>query len=252
MSPARQQPPSRHAVAAGYDEAAAGYEERHGDDRSVTRFAVIETPLLAAARGRRRVLEVGCGTGRLLAQVSAPTRVGVDISAAMLAIARRRGLAVVRGDAHQLPFADAAFDVVLAGKGAFRYLDKVRAFAECSRVLRRGGLLGLHHYAARVYVLRDLYRRWSTSHAGQVPATAEHETGPEVGKRCAAARTRSGAGWALADERALDTAAAQAGLRIHQRHLFRPIRWRPYAVRVPTWLPGHWWSHCVLLFRKEK
>ncbi|MCA9674618.1 MAG: class I SAM-dependent methyltransferase, partial [Myxococcales bacterium] len=65
---------------------------------------------LAATRGARAVLELGCGTGRLLAQVDAPVRLGIDVAAGMLAHARARGLAVARADAHALPFADDTFD----------------------------------------------------------------------------------------------------------------------------------------------
>src|SRR5690606_28633707 len=107
---------------------------------------------LAAVRGRARILELGVGTGRLLADLArAPgtrTAIGVDVSAAMLAEAARKRLAVARADAHHLPFADARFDAILAGGGVFRYLDTPAALAECARVLVPDGVLAIHQFAA--------------------------------------------------------------------------------------------------------
>ncbi|MGM0604633.1 MAG: class I SAM-dependent methyltransferase [Halobacteriota archaeon] len=75
--------------------------------------------------GRRRVLDVGCGTGELtgvLAAEATPvdseeptaTVVGVDADRSLLAVAQREtGLPYVAGDARRLPFADDAFDLVV-------------------------------------------------------------------------------------------------------------------------------------------
>ncbi len=149
-------------VASGYDAGAGTYDQRHADPVARRRAARIEAPLLAAVRGRARLLELGVGTGRLLADLArAPgTRVavGIDVSAAMLAEAARKHLAVARADAHHLPFADARFDAVLAGGGVFRYLDAAPALAECARVLVAGGVLAIHQFAASPLRLRGLSR----------------------------------------------------------------------------------------------
>ena len=106
---------------------------------------------------RGRVIELGCGTGRLLIPLARRrTRVtGIDRSAAMLARARRRAArlpprrrpSLVQGDIRALPFGDAAVGAVLAPYGMLQSLlterDLDRALREVGRVLRPGGLFGV-------------------------------------------------------------------------------------------------------------
>jgi ubiquinone/menaquinone biosynthesis C-methylase UbiE len=98
----------------------------------------------------KRVLDLGCGSGDLtLALVHAGARVtAVDLSAGMLAVARRRcerfwagpaQPAFVAAAAEDLPFADDAFDVVV-GRFILHHLDMARAPAEIARVLAPGGI----------------------------------------------------------------------------------------------------------------
>jgi SAM-dependent methyltransferase len=106
-------------------------------------------------RERGRVLELGCGTGRLLAPLSRAGRslIGIDRSPAMLEIARRkiRRLRVrpvlVRGDVTQLPLASGSVHAVIGPYGLLQSLvterDLDAALCETARVLRRGGLFGV-------------------------------------------------------------------------------------------------------------
>jgi SAM-dependent methyltransferase len=57
------------------------------------------------------------------------------------AFSRSRGIDVVRGDAHRLPFADGCFDVVLACDVLEHLADDRRAIRELRRVLRPEGTL---------------------------------------------------------------------------------------------------------------
>ena len=72
---------------------------------------------LGDLRGRR-VLDVGCGTGRLLAALVSEAHAkawGIDESAEMVAVARETlsaGVGVRRGTAERLPFRDGWFDRV--------------------------------------------------------------------------------------------------------------------------------------------
>jgi len=108
-------------------------------------------------RERARVLELGCGTGRLLLPLvrAGAAITGVDRSAPMLAraqarlrrLSRRKRSRLVRGDIRALPFPTGHFGVVLAPYGMLQSLlrdrDFDRALGEAARMLRPGGLLGI-------------------------------------------------------------------------------------------------------------
>lgn len=81
------------------------------------------------------VLEIGCGTGDLLAALSTSRGVGVDISAKTVEIARAKhpGLTFLVGDAEDLPLSE-QFDYVILSD-VIGYLDDVqRAFEQVNKV----------------------------------------------------------------------------------------------------------------------
>jgi SAM-dependent methyltransferase len=92
-----------------------------------------------------RLLDAGCGAGLAL-QVAAQrgARVsGIDAAQALVAIARERlaGADIRVGEIEELPFADAAFDVV-TGFNSFQYAgDRVRALSDAKRVAKPGGVV---------------------------------------------------------------------------------------------------------------
>jgi SAM-dependent methyltransferase len=109
----------------------------------------------------KRVLELGCGAAQwahFLAERGARV-VGLDLSERQLRHARERwarrpelDVALVHGDAEQLPFASAAFDVVFCDHGAMTFADPRRTVPEVARVLRPGGLFAFNNSSP----LRDL------------------------------------------------------------------------------------------------
>lgn len=122
-------------------------------ERAWGRWPAEEVVRAVARTGRTnlRVLEVGCGAGAQLWYLAHESHraVGLDFAPAALDQATRRladeGLRVplLRGDARALPFADAAFDLVLDVE-AWSCLPEAAAAAswhEAGRVLAPGGTL---------------------------------------------------------------------------------------------------------------
>jgi SAM-dependent methyltransferase len=111
-------------------------EDRHWWYRSLHAF------VLARLAGARCVLDVGCGTGGMLALLPGARCAGVDLAPAALAHARARGLtSLTRASACSLPFADGTFDAVLALDLLYHrdVEEEEEALAECRRVARPGG-----------------------------------------------------------------------------------------------------------------
>ncbi len=98
--------------------------------------------------GAARVLDLGCGEGqvaRLAVAGGAREVVGVDVSTAQIAEARRRGggVAYVRAAADALPLASGHFDAVVCCLVLEHVADLDGALDEAGRVLRPGGRLVL-------------------------------------------------------------------------------------------------------------
>jgi SAM-dependent methyltransferase len=94
-------------------------------------------------------IELGCGTGYVSAWMArrGARPVGIDLSKEQLATARRlqeeHGLSfpLHEGNAEELPFPDASFDLAISEYGASIWADPYRWIPEASRVLRPGGEL---------------------------------------------------------------------------------------------------------------
>ncbi len=98
-----------------------------------------------ALRPGLRALELGCGTGVFLERVarSGAAIVGLDLSEDLLAKARLRMAAfpnveLALGNAEQLPYPEASFDLVY-GSSVLHHLSLDAALGEAYRVVRPGG-----------------------------------------------------------------------------------------------------------------
>ena len=83
------------------------------------------------------VLEIGCGTGDLLAALAPFRGVGIDISPKTLEIARAKhpGLTFLAGDAEDIPLSE-PFDYILLSDLIGYFDDVQRAFEQLNRVCR--------------------------------------------------------------------------------------------------------------------
>jgi SAM-dependent methyltransferase len=111
-------------------------------------------PLLDALELKpgQTLLDVACGPGYVAAEAARRGAVvtGVDFSAAMVELARRRhpALQLREGDAQALPFADASFDALAMNFGLLHLDQPQQALAEAARVLAPGGRFGFTVWAA--------------------------------------------------------------------------------------------------------
>jgi len=138
------------AVSVDFGARAPSYDRiRPVDDnwRRVFELVVAEADLCG-----RRVLDLGCGTGRLsvaLAEQGLARVWGVDASPEMLEVARGKVPASVglkEGRAEQLPFRDDWFERVVMWL-VVHCVDRPAAFAEVGRVLAPGGRLAVVTFA---------------------------------------------------------------------------------------------------------
>jgi len=160
---------------------AAGYDQRRfGGPASRYKQTVMMnaiTALIGPLEGKR-ILDVGCGTGRGVVKFAqcAAFSVGSDFSLDMLSYAARKvagnsTCAFVRAVSQQLPFSDAAFDVVTALN--FLHLFKVETqramIAEMKRVVRPGGIIVLEFDNALQGLVVGTYKRWLRDERGSFP-----------------------------------------------------------------------------------
>jgi ubiquinone/menaquinone biosynthesis C-methylase UbiE len=129
-------------------------------------------------RAHGRVIEVAIGTGRNLPHYRAETAVtGIELSPAMLAIARKRAAALGRevdlreADAEHLPCGDASFDTVVCALSLCTIPDPAAAIGEMKRVLVPGGrLLLLDHIGSiwpPIYAVQWLLEQLTIRAAGE-------------------------------------------------------------------------------------
>jgi SAM-dependent methyltransferase len=116
----------------------------------------------ASVQGRRQVLDLGAGTGKLAAVAAALGHdvIAVDPSEEMLTVCRKvTGVDTMVGAAESIPLAHGSVDAVIVGQ-AFHWFDHARALPEIARVLRPHGVLGLlwNHYDTVVPWVRRLHR----------------------------------------------------------------------------------------------
>lgn len=92
---------------------------------------------LLAAQPGERVLDLGCGDGRLTVRIGAEVT-GLEPDASMAVAARGLGLRVLQQDAHD-PFGEGAYDAVFSNAALHWMRDPVRVAGNVFAALRPGG-----------------------------------------------------------------------------------------------------------------
>jgi len=202
----------KRRVRRAFSRSAPAYDARAFVQREVRERVLA---LLAGAAPRaRRALDVGAGTGALLARLAQArpplAAAAVDLAPGMCAATREavpRAL-VATADAEALPFRSGAFDLVVS-TSTFQWLSHLGpALAEARRVLAPGGVLCAALFGADT--LRELREAWRKAAGPRGPA-----------------RTH-----AFPSRRDLEHALAEAGLRARAVVEERLVEWHPDARAV--------------------
>lgn len=159
-----------------WDKHSASYDK---EMRLFDRVLFKDSRAWVCSKAAGETLEVGVGTGLNLPFYPADVQLtGIDVSSAMLAIARRRANDLDRAaelrqaDAHALPFPDGSFDTVVCTFSLCAIPDERRAVSEMKRVLRPGGrLLLADHVAGSTWPVRAVQRLLEVA---TVPLGGEH------------------------------------------------------------------------------
>ena len=181
--------------------------------------------------GDGRCLDIGCGTG-VATTVAAElgwSAVGGDVSAEQGAVARERGLDVVEGSAHSLPFEDESFDAAISVWTHTDVGDFRAAVAEVTRVLRPGApfvYIGGHPCFVGPHSAFVHAQGTPTFHPGYRPSRRYDGTAPGVGDPDGLRARVDSRHLTLAD---FITAFAAAGLRIDR---FEELSDRDYPYLV--------------------
>ncbi len=205
-----------------YDIVADEYDRTHAPYT-----AVVAADLLSAAEPGpdARVLDVGTGTGRVVAAAQQTTGdaalvFGVDESPAMLRLATSRRVAAA--EVINLPFRNDAFHIVLSNFSLAYFAKLETALFDMRRVLKPGGRIAASSWGADE---DDLSKTWRT--------LLEETIGRDILK----AGLKDESPWAekLADRGRLETVLRDAG--------FRPVtvERRRYRFQVPRedYIIGH-------------
>ncbi len=160
------------AVRRSYDARAADYERRWSGYLEASLRHTLEEMSMSPGD---RLLDVGCGTGVLLARLLASEpeieAAGADLSPKMLRQARRRlpdDVPLVEASATDLPFEDGAFEIVVSTSALHFFDAPVRALAEFHRLLTPDGRLVLTDWCT------DFWTTWLVARSLRLLDPAHH------------------------------------------------------------------------------
>jgi ubiquinone/menaquinone biosynthesis C-methylase UbiE len=135
------------------------------DESWIQRYAIrVHAEMIDAATDEiatpKTVLDIGCGTGRLLQKAHAiyPSAqlYGIDPAEGMVELARGRipSATIYLGAAESLPLSDSSVDVVLSSISFHHWSDQIAALREIIRVLRPGGCFCLADISMPVWLAK--------------------------------------------------------------------------------------------------
>jgi len=187
----------------------------------------------AGLRKSQRVLEVGCGTGAILADLSTPAAVhGLDLDPVRLLEVRLHApfAAQVCGDALALPYPAEVFDITFCHFLLLWVRNPLKALYEMKRVTRLGGAvlaMAEPDYDSRVDKPDELASlgRW------QAEALRRQGADPGLGSRLAELFHQAGI-------QLIETGTLRAGGELMQAPADRELEWAVLEADLAGWIPA--------------
>ena len=169
--------PGKPEASADFDARAATYDDLRPQDENW--WELFDLVSREADLGGQRVLDIGCGTGRLVAALAPKSSVwGIDASAEMLAVARNRVPGNVKlklARAEDPPFKESWFDRVVYWL-VIHLLDRGAAFSAARRLLAPGGRVCVVTFDSSYfsdYWLNRYFPRFEAIDRARFPTAAE-------------------------------------------------------------------------------
>jgi ubiquinone/menaquinone biosynthesis C-methylase UbiE len=140
-----------------FEKLARDWDDEHHTPEEIERTRVFAEKYFQLNNGET-VLDVGCGTGRLIPQLKKVIRekgklVELDFSIEMLKIGKNRcdyqNLFFIQGDGQVLPLKDRSIDTVICFAFFPHLSDKLKGMQAFARVLKPGGQLIIAHQMNR-------------------------------------------------------------------------------------------------------
>jgi SAM-dependent methyltransferase len=166
-----------------YGRLAPSYDRYRGLSASTIEHWLEKLIQAGGVTSASKVLDIGCGTGRLaipLKEATGAEVFGLDISAEMLEQAKsKRGaeaLHWILGDAQALPFPEGSFDFTLMCLVLHHIADKACAISEMYRVLRPGGrglIWTISHRQIKDSLLNEFFPSFSQLDLQRCPSIPE-------------------------------------------------------------------------------
>ncbi|MFC2140933.1 class I SAM-dependent methyltransferase [Acidobacteriota bacterium] len=140
-----------------FEKLAKDWDDEHHTPEEIERTRIFAETHLQLIKAET-VLDVGCGTGRLIPQLkkmigNTGKLLELDFSIEMLKIGKNRynyqNLLFIQGDGHVLPLKDRSIDTVICFAFFPHLSDKIKGMKAFARVLKPGGKLIIAHQMNR-------------------------------------------------------------------------------------------------------
>lgn len=119
-------------------------------DKTRVRLWSCVISFLNSFQSQATILDIGCGNGKYMNYRSDITMIGIDISANLVDICKKKGFNVIKANMNEIPFDDNSFDGIIC-VAAYHHLnndiDRQKTLNEIYRILKINGIAFIEVWA---------------------------------------------------------------------------------------------------------